>query len=111
MGKALLQWFPSALFKKVAQVAVGEPPLEYKKRVHERVLEAKQRISNQKFLHDLALEKKRKAHEKQLAEIERQKNLAEKKAAKEARRKEREAKKAERELQKAKAASIKAAEE
>merc|ERR1712039_905481 len=95
---SLLAKFSSTVFKKVAQVNVGEPTIEYKKRVQDLLLAAKQKISDEKFHHELAQEKAKKKKEKEEAEAQRQKELAVKKAAKlaakEAKRKEDEAKKA-----------------
>merc|ERR1712113_1059641 len=89
---SLIAKFSSTTFKKIAQVNVGEPTIEYKKRVQDLLLAAKQKISDEKFQHELAQEKAKKKKEAQ-----RQKELAQKKAAKiaakELKRKEEEAKK------------------
>merc|ERR1712048_428188 len=89
---SLLAKFSSTTFKKIAQVNVGEPTIEYKRRVQDLVLAAKQKISDEKFLHELAQEKAKKKKEKEQKEAERQKQLAEKKAERERKKKERDAK-------------------
>merc|ERR1712060_952160 len=77
---SLISKFSSTGFKKIAQVNVGEPTIEYKKRVQDLMLAAKQKISDEKFHHELAQEKANKKKEKEQQEAERQKQLAEKKA-------------------------------
>merc|ERR1712060_802675 len=55
--KQLIDKFPSTMFKKIAQVQIGEPSLEYRKVVQEGLLAEKQRKSDEDF-------RKKKAEEK-----------------------------------------------
>merc|ERR1712187_346746 len=109
--KALLNKFPSAMFKKVALVSVGEPSLEFRKKVQEINLQEKQEASDRDFRVKLEEEKKKRAREKHEREVERAKKRAEKEAKKAAARAERERKKQEKERKKQEEADRKAAEE
>merc|ERR1712151_744647 len=109
--KALLAKFPSAMFKKVALVSVGEPSLEFRKKVQGINLQEKQEASDRDFRVKLEEEKKKRAREKHEREVERAKKRAEKEAKKAAARAERERKKQEKERKKQEEADRKAAEE
>merc|ERR1712190_689622 len=61
--KNLLAKFPSKTFRKVAQVQVGEPNLEFKKKVQELTLQKKQSISDAAF-------RQKKAEEKRVRQVE-----------------------------------------
>merc|ERR1712187_611921 len=74
--KALLTKFPSAMFKKVALVSVGEPSLEFRKKVQEINLQEKQEASDRDFRVKLEEEKKKRAREKHEREVERAKKAA-----------------------------------
>merc|ERR1712151_29661 len=93
--KMLLAKFPSAMFKKVALVSVGEPSLEFRKKVQGINLQEKQEASDRDFRVKLEEEKKKRAREKHEREVERAKKRAEKEAKKAAARAERERKKQE----------------
>merc|ERR1712061_637587 len=71
----LLKMFPNDIFRKVAQVQVGEPDMEFKKRVQETTLKNKQAVSDAEF-------RKQKQEEKNKRQAERQKRITEKKMKK-----------------------------
>merc|ERR1711920_1019550 len=67
--KKVLSMFPNKTFRKVAQVQVGEPNLEFKKKVQELNLQKKQVASDIEF-------RKKKAEEKRIRDVERNKKQA-----------------------------------
>eukprot|EP00927_Polykrikos_kofoidii_P050620 TRINITY_DN44512_c0_g1_i1.p1 TRINITY_DN44512_c0_g1~~TRINITY_DN44512_c0_g1_i1.p1 ORF type:complete len:952 (+),score=244.75 TRINITY_DN44512_c0_g1_i1:90-2945(+) len=91
-----LKRFPSAYFKRVARVAMGEPANEFKQLVRSRLLKQKQEKSNNDW------HAKKQERERQKLIEKRKKELAEKhrQAAEEAKRKAEEAKKKEEEAKK-----------
>merc|ERR1712217_659275 len=114
--ETLIKKFSPALFKRVAQVVVGEPTLEFKKKVHEITLQQKQEASDKEFKVKQDQEKlKHKAEkDRKIAEKAAKKKAAEEKKAAEAAKKaaEKEAKKAAKKAAKeAKEAADKAAAE
>jgi len=92
--------FPSSLFKKTAQVIVGDPSLDFKRKTNEMVLKAKQDQSDAEFKAKKAEEMRKKLMEKRAKELEKAKKKAEK-----------ERKKQEKEIKKKMAAEKKAKEE
>merc|ERR1712113_1349499 len=56
----LLAKFPSKSFKKVAQVQLGEPYLEFRKKTQEAVLKAKQAASDAEFRRKQVEEKRKR---------------------------------------------------
>merc|ERR1712238_547430 len=68
--KKVISKFPSSVFRKVAQVQMGEPSIEFKKRAQELTLQRKQTASDAKFRAE-TLEAKRKK------DMERKQKLAE----------------------------------
>merc|ERR1712217_50220 len=126
----LIKKFSPALLKRVGQVVVGEPGLEFKKKVHEIALQQKQEAADKEFRAKQEEEKrkhkveqnkikaewnKKKAEkDRKIAEKEAKKKAVEEKKAAEAAKKaaEKEAKKAAKQAAKeAKEAADKAAEE
>merc|ERR1712039_892781 len=77
--ETLIKKFSSALFKRVAQVVVGEPTLEFKKKVHEITLQQKQDASDKEHKVKMECNKKKVEKDKKIAE-----KAAKKKAAEEA---------------------------
>merc|ERR1712217_67775 len=126
----LIKKFSTPLFKRVAQVVVGEPTLEFKKKVHEIALQQKQEAADKEFKAKQEEEKRKHKIEqnkikaewnkkkiekdKKIAEKEAKKKAAEEKKVAEAAKKaaEKEAKKAAKQKAKEeKEAAAKAAEE
>merc|ERR1712039_1095735 len=100
--KASLEKFSSTMFRKSAQVQIGEPNLEFKKKVQELTLKQKQEASDKEFAEKLAEAKKKREWDRKQKEIDRARKKAEKEAAKaEKKRVKEEAKKAEEEKKKA----------
>merc|ERR1711920_68216 len=100
--KAVLEKFSSAMFRKSAQVQIGEPNLEFKKKVQELTRKQKQEASDKEFAVQLAEAKKKREWDRKQREIDRARKKAEKEAAKaEKKRAKEEAKKAEEEKKKA----------
>jgi len=85
--KKVISKFPGSAFRKVAQVQMGEPSIEFKKKSQELTLQRKQLASDAKFRAEKAEAKRKKDMERKqkLAEIQR------KKAEKEAKKKKLEA--------------------
>mmetsp|Transcript_61256 Transcript_61256/g.96640 ORF Transcript_61256/g.96640 Transcript_61256/m.96640 type:complete len:656 (-) Transcript_61256:1159-3126(-) len=71
-------------FKKVAVLAVGEPPAAFKKQSQELILKDKQEASDDLFKKKLAIEKLAKAEEKKKKEAEKKRKQEEKAKKKEA---------------------------
>merc|ERR1712217_34256 len=61
----LVKKFSGGLFKKVAHVQVGEPTLEFKKKVQEATLRIKQDASDKEFRAKVEEEKRKREHERQ----------------------------------------------
>merc|ERR1712039_307982 len=101
--KVTLDNFPSHSFKKVAQVAVGEPDAEFVSKTHEELLKAKQNKSDINFRKEQAEKKRQRQLEKKKKDAER----AAKKRAKEVAKKKKEAEKAKKAEEKAKKAAEK----
>merc|ERR1712087_373871 len=101
--QSLIDKFPSTLFKRVAQVLVGEPNMEFKKHTQEVNLKDKQRICDQKWKVEQERARNERIKEKRQKIHEKTQEILKKKAAKEQRRKERE-------FRKQQAAAVKAAE-
>jgi len=75
--EALLARFSSAVFRKVAQVQLGEPTLEFKKAVQVATLKTKQDLSDVEFGRKKAAEKAKKLGEMKLRNLEKLKKRAE----------------------------------
>merc|ERR1712217_378658 len=104
--EVLLNKFSPALFKRVGQVVVGEPGLEFKKKVHEIALQQKQEAAEKEF-------RAKQEEEKRKHKVEQNKIKAEwnkKKAEKDRKIAEKAAKKKAAEEKKAAEAAKKAAE-
>merc|ERR1712217_176900 len=102
----LIKKFSPALFKRVGHVVVGEPGLEFKKKVHEIALQQKQEAADKEF-------RAKQEEEKRKHKVEQNKIKAEwnkKKADKDRKIAEKEAKKKAAEEKKAAEAAKKAAE-
>merc|ERR1719410_2426931 len=96
----MLAKFSSTGFKKIANVLMGEPTADFKKRTNELVLNQKQANADIQFRAKKIEEKRKRDAERRTREMERARKKAEK-----------ERKKAERELKKKMEAAKKAAEE
>merc|ERR1711972_609333 len=95
--EVLLNKFSPALFKRVGQVVVGEPGLEFKKKVHEIALQQKQEAADKEFRAKQEEEKRKHKVEQNKIKAEWNKKKAEKDrkiAEKEAKKKAVEEKKA-----------------
>merc|ERR1712217_415273 len=89
--ETLIKKFSAALFKRVAQVVVGEPTLEFRKKVHEIALQQKQEASDKEFKVKQDQEKlKHKAEQNKIKadwnkkKVEKDRKIAEKAAKKKA---------------------------
>merc|ERR1712060_543762 len=80
--EATLKNFPSDTFKKIAQVQLGEPGLEFKKRTQEVTLKAKQEQSDKDFKWKKEQEKREKQAEKRRKAVEKAKKKFEKESKK-----------------------------
>merc|ERR1712151_360359 len=80
--KAVLEKFSSSMFRKSAQVQIGEPNLEFKKKVQEMTLKQKQEASDREFATQLAEAKKKREYDRKQREIDRARKKVEKEAAK-----------------------------
>merc|ERR1712060_831017 len=96
--KATLDSFPNEVFKKVAQVTLGEPNADFTQKTHEELLRRKQYKCDEEFKIAQAEKKRQKLAEKRKKEIEK----AQKKRAKEADKKKKEAEKAKKAAEEAK---------
>uniref|UniRef100_A0A7S1WDV0 B30.2/SPRY domain-containing protein n=2 Tax=Alexandrium catenella TaxID=2925 RepID=A0A7S1WDV0_ALECA len=74
--------FPSSSFKKTAQVIVGEPTADFKKKTHEQVLKQKQEQSDAEFRAKKAEAKRKKIIAQKQKKLEKEKRRAEKLAKK-----------------------------
>merc|ERR1712187_156073 len=94
--EAVLAKFPSTSFTKVAQVMVGEPTKDLKKKAHDSILKQKQEALDIQHRVKMAEKARQKAAAKQQKEFEKKKKAAEKARQKqlaEAKKKAEEAKK------------------
>merc|ERR1712151_1460816 len=87
MGESLKR-FPSAHFKKVARVVVGEPDEKFKNFVQSKMLDEKQRRSDAAYKVEKSKKEKDKVLEKKVSEMEalRKKELDAKRKADEAKK-------------------------
>eukprot|EP00420_Gonyaulax_spinifera_P032184 CAMPEP_0197879366 /NCGR_PEP_ID=MMETSP1439-20131203/7480_1 /TAXON_ID=66791 /ORGANISM="Gonyaulax spinifera, Strain CCMP409" /LENGTH=776 /DNA_ID=CAMNT_0043498863 /DNA_START=1 /DNA_END=2327 /DNA_ORIENTATION=- len=76
--KEVLARFDSANFKKYAQVVVGDPTSDFRKRTNQHLLKQKQETVNAEFAVKKAEEKRKKLLEKRQKELEKARKRAEK---------------------------------
>merc|ERR1711920_319042 len=87
--KALIEKFPSTMFKKIAQIQMGEPSLEYRKVVQDALLTEKQRKSDEEFRKRKVEEKRQREAEKRQKALVKEQERQKKEVEKQQRRKER----------------------
>merc|ERR1712187_401573 len=80
--KELLEAFTAPGYKTVALVLVGEPPLDFKRKSQELLLQQRQEAADAEFRRKLDAEKKAKGIERKAQEAERMKRKAERLAKK-----------------------------
>merc|ERR1712151_1015496 len=98
----MLKRFPSDMFRKIAQVQIGDASSDFKQKTQSLMLANKQDIENKKHAHSVVMEKRKKRDEynkklaefkKKKADIEKAKKQKELKKKQEAEKKEAEKKK------------------